>query len=194
MAAPPDVLVRPGTPTDVNAASLVVAQADAARLSPGTGDHSEGHPEVSEAVTDGSRPPLGPTSETGWERTRERLADERTFFFVAERADGAIVGAAAGMGGRLDGGRGEAIPGLCHVSMVSVHPDEWGRGIGGRLLSAVMAEAGERGLERIQLFTHDDNFRARALYERLGFHLTGETAISSSAEHIVRYLLLLPPT
>ncbi|MFG1998264.1 GNAT family N-acetyltransferase [Spirillospora sp. NPDC048911] len=161
------VVVRRGMSADVMAVSKVVFLADAAR-------------------TSGSRP----VEENARARTTHRLGDPRTFFFVAERSGG-VIGSAAGMSGRSDGGLGEAIPGLCHISMVAVLPELWGQGIGRQLLSALVDEARDRGYERVQLFTQADNARGHALYERLGFSLTGQVAVSSNDEPIVHYLLPL---
>ncbi|GAA2618385.1 GNAT family N-acetyltransferase [Actinomadura fulvescens] len=163
------VIVRRGTSADLMAASKVVFLADATR--PGG-------------------PPLA--EEPARARTSHRLGDPRTFFFVAERS-GTVVGSAAAMSGRRDGGLGEAIPGLCHISMVAVLPEFWGQGIGRQLLTALVNEARDRGYERVQLFTQADNARGHALYERLGFILTGEVATSSDDEPIVHYLRPLRP-
>lgn len=47
------------------------------------------------------------------------------------------------------------------------------RGIGARLLSAAISFAWSRGLQRIELTVREDNTRAKALYERLGFEPEG---------------------
>jgi putative acetyltransferase len=47
------------------------------------------------------------------------------------------------------------------------------RGIGSMLLSAAIATAWSRGLERIELTVREDNANAKALYERLGFRDEG---------------------
>jgi ribosomal protein S18 acetylase RimI-like enzyme len=43
------------------------------------------------------------------------------------------------------------------------------QGIGSRLISAICNEARDRGYQAVRLDVVDDNLRARALYERLGF-------------------------
>jgi GNAT superfamily N-acetyltransferase len=58
------------------------------------------------------------------------------------------------------------LPGLAHLSLVFVEPARWGRGIGGRLVDAVLAEARRRAYDRIQLWTHEDNARAQGLWTR----------------------------
>lgn len=47
------------------------------------------------------------------------------------------------------------------------------RGIGTQLLSAAIATAWSRGLQRIELTVREDNTNAKALYERLGFRDEG---------------------
>jgi len=46
------------------------------------------------------------------------------------------------------------------------------KGVGSRLLAALYQEAAERGYGSIRLDVIQDNFRARALYERQGFRAT----------------------
>ena len=52
-----------------------------------------------------------------------------------------------------------------YVSDVFVVPSERGRGVGGRLMAAIMAHPDLQGLRRWTLFTRD----AHALYRRFGF-------------------------
>lgn len=56
-----------------------------------------------------------------------------------------------------------------------VAPRARGRRVGERLVQAVLDEARGRGLRRVVLQVADNNAPARALYERMGFVLTGET-------------------
>ncbi|MFD3549521.1 GNAT family N-acetyltransferase [Streptomyces sp. NPDC058655] len=53
---------------------------------------------------------------------------------------------------------------------IAVDPAERGRGIGGLLLREVEAVAAEQGCRRVRLDVVAENPRARALYERHGFH------------------------
>lgn len=158
------VVIRAGTAADAHPAASLVSLADIER---------RGH---------------SPVDATAPERAARRLADASTFFHVAE-SRGELVGIAAGMPGRLDGGAGEPIPGLCHISMVAVRPGHWGQGLGKRVLRAVVAEAHQRGFERAQLFTQTVNARARALYEGHGFVLSGRGVVDESGDETVRYVL-----
>ncbi|MEO1329325.1 MAG: GNAT family N-acetyltransferase [Pseudomonadota bacterium] len=60
-------------------------------------------------------------------------------------------------------------PGRLLMDGICVDPEARGRGIGGRLLSAVEDEARRRGLDEVRLDVIDSNPRARALYERRGY-------------------------
>lgn len=105
-------------------------------------------------------------------RVGERLRSGAGWLVVAEE-DERLVGMAVGYDTRADDGAGEVIPGWCHLSMVFVTPDVWGRGIGGQVLDAVLAEARRRGYEHIQLWTHEDNLRGQRLYASRGFTRNG---------------------
>lgn len=52
-----------------------------------------------------------------------------------------------------------------------------GRGVGTALLQAAMAEAARRGYAEVRLDVVDTNPRARALYERQGFHAAFEARL-----------------
>ena len=100
------------------------------------------------------------------------MSNPEAFLLIAEDA-GDVVGMALGVQALSDDGAGAPVRGLCHISMVFVAPDYWGRGIGGRLVAALLPEARSRGYDRAQLWTQSDNARARRLYEGRGFVLSG---------------------
>lgn len=58
-----------------------------------------------------------------------------------------------------------------------------GKGVGSRLLSALYQEAAERGYASVRLDVVQDNFRARALYERQGFR-----AVRTEELGVLRFL------
>lgn len=60
------------------------------------------------------------------------------------------------------------VPGYTEVSAVCTHPDHLGKGYAGLLMKEVMHRIRERG-EKPFLHVRQDNARAIALYERLGF-------------------------
>ena len=105
-------------------------------------------------------------------RARGHVSNPWAFLFVADDA-GEVVGMALGVQGLFNDGAGPPVKGLCHVSMVFVAPDYWGRGIGGRLVDALLKDARLRDYDRAQLWTHSDNARARRLYEGRGFRASG---------------------
>jgi ribosomal protein S18 acetylase RimI-like enzyme len=54
-----------------------------------------------------------------------------------------------------------------------VHPDHRGRGIGRKLLDAVVDYAKDRAADRVRLRVTETNLSAKGLYERAGFQPTG---------------------
>jgi mycothiol synthase len=58
--------------------------------------------------------------------------------------------------------------GVVYIPLLAVHPDAWGRGIGGALLQGVFAAAGAAGMRAVQLNVASDNPNAIGLYERVG--------------------------
>ncbi len=87
-----------------------------------------------------------------------------------------------------DYGAGPPIPGLAHISMVAVMPSHWGRGIGRTLMTAALTRAQSDGFAQIQLWVHDDNVRARQLYDSLAFCDTGESIADHQGNPIRRYV------
>jgi ribosomal protein S18 acetylase RimI-like enzyme len=73
-------------------------------------------------------------------------------------------------GARLAAMAGERlkVPGFTEISAVCTHPDFLGKGFAGFLMSEVMRGVRDRG-ETPFLHVREDNTRAIALYERLGF-------------------------
>lgn len=156
------VSVRFGTPEDIEAAVSVSRRSDIARR----GGHS-----------------VSPKFE---ERSRSHLENPESFILVAE-SGGDIVGIACGNPGLADDGAGPGIEGLCHIAMVFVTPGRWGEGIGGMLVEAALGEARSRGYTKAQLWTNNDNRRARNLYEKHGFERSGRGKSDDLGERIVHY-------
>jgi [ribosomal protein S18]-alanine N-acetyltransferase len=79
----------------------------------------------------------------------------------------------------LDGGQVVGYAGLCDypdeafVQTMAVAPAVQGRGLGARLLVALLAEAGRRGQRTVSLEVRADNAPAQRLYARHGFARTG---------------------
>jgi ribosomal protein S18 acetylase RimI-like enzyme len=64
-------------------------------------------------------------------------------------------------------------PGTGTIWQLSVHPALRSCGLGTTLIGAAEQRIRARGLHRAELGVEDDNPRARALYERLGYHACG---------------------
>jgi GNAT superfamily N-acetyltransferase len=56
------------------------------------------------------------------------------------------------------------------IKRMFVRPEAWGKGVGGRMLEVLLAEAEAAGYVRYRLSTHHKLHTARALYRRAGFH------------------------
>jgi ribosomal-protein-alanine N-acetyltransferase len=88
------------------------------------------------------------------------LAQTRTRWYVVdEDDDGTLLGYA---GLLHTGSEGD-------VQTIAVAPAAQGRGVGRRLLTALLAEAARRGCTSVMLEVRADNAAAVALYERFGF-------------------------
>jgi ribosomal protein S18 acetylase RimI-like enzyme len=98
-----------------------------------------------------------------------------------------VVGSILGAQGREDDGAGPPVPGLLHISAVSVTPDRWGEHVGRLLMWALFDLAAARGYRRAQLWAHGDNLRANRLYRGLGFRRTGRARIDDWGELVVHY-------
>lgn len=128
-----------------------------------------------------------PINQVDPELISSRLAAVGAFGFVAEDPN-SIIGSAVLMPARFDRGTGDVMPGLGHLNSVAVAPDHWGEGIARTLLDLVVDEARARSYARIQLFTQDHNIRARDLYERNGWELTGHEVVDDLGDTLVRFL------
>lgn len=60
-----------------------------------------------------------------------------------------------------------------HVTIMAVHPDFQGQGLGQLILLGLLRDAWLRGLERATLEVRESNTAAIALYEKFGFTTAG---------------------
>jgi [ribosomal protein S18]-alanine N-acetyltransferase len=60
-----------------------------------------------------------------------------------------------------------------HINTIAVHPELRRRGLGSRLMEHLLDEMGRQGVSRAYLEVRRSNLPALALYERLGFSITG---------------------
>ncbi|MEZ0065432.1 ribosomal-protein-alanine N-acetyltransferase [Streptacidiphilus sp. MAP12-20] len=96
------------------------------------------------------------------------LADARharatRWYTVAEDAEGRIVGYAGLM----------AIAGEGDVQTIAVARDQWGTGLGARLLQRLIDQAAAASCGELLLEVRVDNERAQRLYARFGFEPVG---------------------
>jgi hypothetical protein len=64
------------------------------------------------------------------ERVRSCLRKPDAFLLLAEEAD-EVVGMGVGMQGLADDGAGPPVPELCHIAMIFVAPERWGKASAG---------------------------------------------------------------
>lgn len=77
-------------------------------------------------------------------------------------------------GDRLVGYAGLAASGdLGDVQTIAVRQDQWGTGLGGRLLTELLRAASDFDCAEVMLECRVDNVRAQKLYERFGFEPIG---------------------
>jgi ribosomal protein S18 acetylase RimI-like enzyme len=109
-------------------------------------------------------------AEADWRfRARRGSAGGTDYAIAAEAADqpGRWVGYMACF---VDG------PGRAHLVSVYVAPEHRGAGLVTRMVDEVCRWArDEAGVQRLHLYVHEDNDRARAFYRRYGFAETGGT-------------------
>ncbi|MFD0380698.1 ribosomal protein S18-alanine N-acetyltransferase [Streptomyces sp. NPDC127112] len=83
-------------------------------------------------------------------------------------------GSAAGSSGRLVGYAGLAASGdLGDVQTIAAAKDQWGTGLGARLLTELLRAATDFECAEVLLEVRVDNTRAQRLYERFGFEPIG---------------------
>jgi ribosomal protein S18 acetylase RimI-like enzyme len=97
------------------------------------------------------------------------LSERKGAAFVASR-DSEVVGTAhAGPGSDA---------GTFELFCIYVLEEEWGNGVGARLLQSVIGEARKSAAVKITAWVLLDNARARRFYERMGFEIDSEPAPS----------------
>jgi len=120
-------------------------------------------------------------------RIWEKLAESQACLVIGHLvADTDVVAMALAEPGRAEHGDGAVLPDHGHVSMVFVHPDMWGRGVGRQLLQGLHGRASERGWSRTTLWTRSSNARARRLYEGRGYRRSGQERTFGSGDLILQ--------
>jgi GNAT superfamily N-acetyltransferase len=150
-------------------APVVLRNGESAMLRPAAPSDAEGLIEIQRQVILENVANVDDHVDTSDEcRSRVNSLPPSDVWLVAER-DGQILGSI-----RL------LAPGasfLKHIRnlYIDVHREWRGAGIGAALIKAAVEWARDHGVEMIALSVLDSNPRARALYERVGFNVTGHT-------------------
>ncbi|SQD94500.1 GCN5-related N-acetyltransferase [Parafrankia sp. Ea1.12] len=118
-------------------------------------------------------------------RVQTKLAAPDALLFIA-CAGTRVLGMLLAEPGRGQNGQGARLDGLCHISMVFVHPDRWGRRVGEQLIGYLVDQVGSHGYVRLQLWTGADNDRALRLYRRVGFVPSGRISRTEGGTAIVQ--------
>ena len=79
----------------------------------------------------------------------------------------------------------EVVPATARLRLLLVEPDARGRGVGDRLVRAVVDFAREVGYRDLVLWTNDVPSSARRLYQRHGFVLVAEKPYRSFGRDLV---------
>ncbi|TVL94453.1 ribosomal protein S18-alanine N-acetyltransferase [Streptomyces sp. SAJ15] len=98
-----------------------------------------------------------------WSELAHARGPHATRHYVVAEADGRLVGY-AGLA---------AIDGTGDVQTIAVVRDQWGTGLGARLLTDLLAAATAFECREVLLEVRVDNTRAQRLYERFGFEPLG---------------------
>jgi ribosomal protein S18 acetylase RimI-like enzyme len=91
----------------------------------------------------------------------------RALLLTARASEGAAAGFAAVEP------LGSTDENVAEIRYLGVRPGMWGHGVGGALLRALPERLRDAGFGRAVLSVYADNSRATALYERLGWRLSG---------------------
>jgi ribosomal protein S18 acetylase RimI-like enzyme len=124
------------------------------------------------------------------DRVRTKVGEPDAIVIVAV-ASGRVRGMLLAEPGRDRDGQGPRVDGLCHISMVFVHPDWQGHGIGRLLLERLRAHVTALGGTRLQVWTGSGNDRARRLYRHAGFAPSGRVASLEPDRAIEQFVLRL---
>jgi len=86
----------------------------------------------------------------------------------------------------------QEMPGTAELVSLWVRPRARGRGVGEALVTAVINWAKTRSAASVHLWLTETNQRARALYERCGFKLTGERQPLPAKPHLTEIGMICP--
>jgi GNAT superfamily N-acetyltransferase len=170
-ASVPPITYRPAVIRDIGAMTLVQERAHAARLGLPLSDE------------------LGPFGDNTQQWLAGYMSDPETWAYTAHSSD-RLAGFVLGYPSTKENtGTVARDPDGELLAQLMCEPLEWGRGIGGTLLDFAATIARFRGRRYMTLWTTNDNARARQLYERKGYVVTGHTRISPQFGSMVHYRL-----
>ncbi len=99
-----------------------------------------------------------------------------------------IVAMALALPGRADGGAGDLVPGLVHLTGVCVHPDRQRHGLGREVLGFTLARARTDGYRRAGLWVDASNTPALRFFEAAGFAPSGDTDVDEYGQPMTHLL------
>jgi ribosomal protein S18 acetylase RimI-like enzyme len=123
-------------------------------------------------------------------RVQAKVGDPGALLVVVCEAE-QLVGMALAEPFREHDGAGQFVHGIGHISMVFVDPNRWGEGIGRLLVESLHTEMVAATWQQASLWTRTSNERAKRLYERLGYHATGDAKLLPAGDEIIRYAMTL---
>lgn len=121
------------------------------------------------------REPVDEVTHHAWTRILD--PDSPVHAIVAEREDGFVIG----MANYLIHESTSQLRPVCYLQDLFVDPEIRGEGVGARLIDWLVDEAKRNGWSRLYWNTRENNYRARALYDRYTPH-----------SGFVRYVIDLP--
>jgi ribosomal protein S18 acetylase RimI-like enzyme len=116
------------------------------------------------------------------EMWRKLILQPGRVLLVADDLDGSIRGFCALIQSR----DADAKSTIAEIAAIYVSPDDWGQGIGQKLLSAAVSRALGNGFSELTLWVLDANQRARRFYEKFGFAPDGSTKEEDRGSFVIR--------
>lgn len=98
-----------------------------------------------------------------WSELAAARHPEATRYYIVAEQDSSLIGY-AGLA---------AVAGMGDVQTIAVTREQWGTGLGARLLTELLHQAGVFECREVLLEVRVDNTRAQRLYERFGFEPIG---------------------
>jgi GNAT superfamily N-acetyltransferase len=120
------------------------------------------------------------------ERLRANFENDGAWILMAADGDGELVGVVS-MAGRTAAHADPPPPGTIHLWQMFVRPAWQGTGLAQALMDLALAEARERGYERMTLWAAAGATQARRFYEREGWTVAGRKNDGDFGLPLVQY-------